>query len=455
MVNIEEIIDHYHIQKIKKGKTTKYLCPFHDDHEESLSIDKKLNIFNCFTCHTGGNAIRFIMLYEGLDYISAYNKFVDIANLPIELKKDIKKEKSYARYTDQEIRIIDLHNHINEYLSYCLSINQDGSKSYLENRKIDNDVNDHFNLGYMGKLDGLLTYLEKKFHYTLDDLKQSSFFNIVNNRIHCNFENRIIIPIKDYNGSICGFAGRKFNESATIDAKYINSSDSAIYHKSKLLYNLNNAKRYINKEKRVYITEGYFDVSAEYKSGINNCVALCGTALTNDHIALLKQLDDSIEMCIVTDGDRAGRKSAVRSLRLLESNGLNAYGIFLPKQCDPDEIYQNEGMDALRKAMLNKFSPMEFEIEYLTESMENTFVSKPDQRKIINDFLCRIAKNKYEPLEKNMYIHLLSERFDISTEILKDQLQFLNKSKIQHRTEEHNRSYATMMQNKRMIGASK
>ena len=335
--NIVDVISEF-IPLIKKGKNYKALCPFHEDSNPSMSISEEKQIFNCFSCNTGGNAISFYSKYKKISFRSALEHLAKKYN--IEFNSNHLPQKIY---NDNTQKLIDILNKTALYYQNELySKNGINCLKYLVERKITNESISHHKIGYSALNDDLLSFLLKDFEKS--DLISAGVLT-QNEKIF--FSDRLMFPIMNGYGDIVGFSGRTLNNNKM---KYINSYESKVFIKSSLLYNYYNAKEYIMKNKEVYITEGYFDVIALEKLGIMNVVALMGTALTNNHIALLKGL----KVILILDSDSAGIASIKKSVKLLLKNQITTYIIINNENLDPDEYFKKYGKDKTMELIKNQ-----------------------------------------------------------------------------------------------------
>lgn len=373
--DIVKIISNY-FNVTKKGKYFFALCPFHNDTHPSLQIDPERNTFHCWVDGHYGNAFSFVMQYENVGFVEAVKKVADIIgfkNLHLGNQKKIlinSKLKS----------LFDCINDLNLYYEYCLSqnifLNHD-LKKYLDEREITSDIIKKFHLGYSIKNSKLtVDFLRNKGHSIkiIDEI--GSISN--NNDINCD---RLTFPIFNDDNQVVGFSARKIKEDQDdLSPKYINSRDTKIFVKKKLFYNLNNAKKTFRLDQYIYILEGFMDVIALHKIGINSAVAVMGTNLSNDHIKILKKMN--VKVCLCFDNDLAGQKATIKAISLLKEANIKTNVVnYLDKDnCDPDEILKNKGPEVLKKNLENLITSFEFEVNFYRNKLKN-------KDKIINHFM--------------------------------------------------------------------
>jgi DNA primase len=314
----------------KKGKNFVGLCPFHADSNPSMTVSPEKQIFKCFSCGAGGNALKFVQDYEQIPFASALQKLAQRAGIEVQVQAN---PHASSFKTNQIVA---------QYYQFVLHNTKEGEDvlSYLTKRGLHPDTIKLFGLGYAPSQQRLLAAAEKQQTTALDLVKVGLLHDTSNNEL---FRQRLMIPIDDGDGRIVGFSGRILQGQ---EAKYINSPDSAIFHKSRLLYNLSRAKLSAKQAKRLFVVEGYMDVYKMVQSGYAETVAVMGTAFTKEHAALLAHLQ--VPVYFLFDGDTAGKHAALKSS--YNATKLDAYVTLLPAGVDPDEFLSTQtsgAMDAL------------------------------------------------------------------------------------------------------------
>ena len=337
----------------QKGKNFFAVCPFHDDHSPSMSISKEKQIFKCFVCGHTGNSISFVQDYLGISFVEALE--VLAKNAHIDLKLD-KKENVNSPYKD----MYSLYNIALSYYKNNLNSKEgEEARKYLENRKLDKDTINYFDIG-LSLSGGLSEGLSKKYSENL--LEEAG----LSNNGKDVFINRIMFTIKDNEGNPAGFSGRKYDDS---DApKYVNSKETPIFKKGGILYNYYNAKNDIKKKKEIIISEGFMEVIRCHTIGIDNVVALMGTSFTKDHLAVIKK--DKVDVVLNLDQDEAGKIATIQIGKLLMKEGISPTVIIFSKYKDADELIVYEGAEAFINAYEKRVNFIDFELDYLKKNKD-------------------------------------------------------------------------------------
>ena len=335
-VNIVDIIG-ANINLEKKGKNYFGLCPFHDDHSPSLSVSEEKQIYTCFVCGATGNVFSFLMEYENLSFIEAVNKIANISGINISQK--ITFNKKY----EKEYKIYDLA--LKYYKNNLKSKYGESALKYLINRNITDEIIDEFDIGLSSNDDSLSKFLiQKKYdEKMLIDIGISN----KNDNLYDVFRNRIMFPIHNSNGDVVAFSGRVYNNE--VDNKYINTKETYIFKKGEILFNYHRAVNEAKKKKHIIICEGQMDAIRIYSSGIKNVIATMGTALTNDHIRLIKRLNSKVILNM--DSDNAGINAAIVNGDLLKKAGLDVNILKLDGAKDPDEYILKYGVDKYKDSI--------------------------------------------------------------------------------------------------------
>ena len=294
--DIVDVVSRY-VNLTKKGKNYIGVCPFHDDHSPSMSVSREKQIYTCFSCGASGNVINFVMDYENIGFKEALKKIADYAGIPIDIgnvKKSVNKNQKL--YDIFEISQKIYQNNLNTEVGLK-------AKNYLKDRQINNTIIKEFGIGLSLKENKLLTNILQKKGYNEKEMVDSGLIGNGTNGLHDIYYNRIMFPLYDLNGQVVGYSGRIYDSNDT--AKYVNTKETAIFKKGELLYNYHKAKEEARKIGKIIVMEGFMDVIALYKAGIKNTVAIMGTALTSQHLKMLKRLSNDIVLCL--DGDQAGK----------------------------------------------------------------------------------------------------------------------------------------------------
>ena len=407
--SIVKVISNY-FNLTKKGKYFFALCPFHNDTHPSLQIDPERNTFHCWVDGHYGNAFSFIMQYENVGFVEAVKKVAGIIGFE-NLKLENKEKK-----VDPKLKLLfDCINDLNLYYEYCLIQNillNENLKKYLNDRKITKDIIEKFHLGYSDKnSETTINFLRNKGHSikTIDDI---GFIDDNNRDIN---RDRLIFPIFNNDDKVIGFSARKINEDKEdFSPKYINSKETKIFVKKKIFYNFNNAKKTFKLDKYIYILEGFMDVIALNKIGINSAVAIMGTNLSNEHIKILKKMNVKVYLCF--DNDLAGKKATINAISLLKKTNIETMVVnYIDNEKDSDDILKNKGPEVLKKNLKNLITSFEFEVFFYKNILKN-------KNKIIDYFMnFFLEKNNDDNFDD--YINKFSEITKISPLLVKRKIE--------------------------------
>ena len=330
---IDQLVAQY-CQLKKKGRNFVALCPFHNDSHPSLLVSPDKGIAYCFACQSGGDIFSFVQKIEGVGFPEALRILADKAG--VELSKERAKKSEVTRDTKQRLR--ECLEAAQEF--YCAKLTATlAAGGYVERRGVTQVLIKEFGIGYA----------PDSFSETYDHLLKKGFSRseivaaglgvqreLKEERIYDRFRHRVMFPITDPQGAIVGFGGRAMGDS---DAKYINSPESPLYDKSSVLFGLHSARDAIRAARRVVLVEGYFDAIAAHKAGVTNVVAVSGTALTEQHVKIIKRYAEEVLLCL--DQDNAGQLAAGRAFDLLCRAQLRIFSVTLPAK-DPDELIQRD-----------------------------------------------------------------------------------------------------------------
>lgn len=394
-----------HIKLEKKGNDYKGICPFHDDSNPSLSVSPNKKVFKCFSCGETGNAITFVQKFKHISFPEAVKYVGEKCGIEVNTGNN-----SHQQNFEKLYKIMQ---NATSYYEFYLKNSIEGKNAleYLHNRKLDDQIIKRFRIGLSSNESNLLfeAMTKKEEPYLPVDLMKCG---LIRDNHSDMFRNRIIFPIDDANGHIVGISGRIFNSNQKNEPKYINSKENDIFKKGNVLYNYSYSLNDIKKKNRVYIFEGFMDVIAAYKANVLNTVATMGTALTDNHIKMIKKLTSNIVLCF--DGDIAGITATKRAISLFLKENMNVNVMLLPEGMDPDEYLDKFGKEALNDFLENKSISS---IDYLY-SLE--------KRNLIKDDI-----NSVEAFKKNIfsYLKMYNSKF-IETQIIKrmsDDLELENK----------------------------
>lgn len=372
-LDILDVIGSY-IELKKAGANYKAPCPFHDDKSPSFVVSPSKQIYHCFGCGAGGDSIRFVMEYEKLSYPESIEKLAMQYNFSLQYT-DNQHQQKRSQLLDK----------LNEYYQNLLTHNQN-ALAYLKERGIFESSIEKFGIGYAPSSSQTLTYIQKNM-FTMREAIEVGVAGHDNGKSFARFIERITFPIFATNGSIVGFGGRTITGH---QAKYVNSPQTKLFNKSKILYAYNFAKDAIHKNQQIIITEGYLDVIMLHQAGFTNAVATLGTALTPEHLPLLRKGEPRIVMAY--DGDNAGAAAALKAARLLSVSGFNGGVILFKEGMDPADMVKNGQIEELNNLFRHPKSFIEFVID-----------------RIIAGYNIKDPKAKEEALEESIgYLKTLS-----------------------------------------------
>lgn len=417
-VNIVDVISEY-LPVEQKGKNYFAICPFHDDHNPSMSISPEKQIYTCFVCGASGNVFNFVANYEKVSFVSAVKKVAQKAgiNLDINVKDDYKpQDTKYDKY----YKMFDITNKY--YQNNIKSVYGKKAIEYLHNRKIDDDIINEFEIGLSMNDNNVSKLLEKK-GYDVNELIDIGLCGKKDNFIYDIFRNRIMFPLYNLEGKPVGFSGRIYNGEK--DSKYVNSKESIIFKKGNLLYNYHRALSHAREKHQIIVVEGFMDVIRLYTIGIKNVVATMGTAITKEHANLLMKLSKNIVLCF--DGDKAGEKATISALDALEKIGITPKIIRLEDDLDPDGYIIKKGSDAYLTHLNNPMSSVVFKI-----NIDKSKTNFNDYNEI-STYLKNVSKELEKIDDKVVYeltVNKLSKETGVSCDTINDMVKSIPKNEV-------------------------
>ena len=381
-VNIVDVISKY-LPITKRGKNYFAICPFHDDHNPSMSISEEKQIYTCFVCGASGNVFTFVQNYEKISFTSAVKKVASFIGINIDIKDDYKAQDDNLIKYDKYYNMFSLATKL--YQNNIRTVYGKEAKKYLHNRSIDDDIIKEFNIGLSLNDNELSKLLESK-GYMKEDTVDIGLCGIKDNYTYDIFRGRIMFPLEDSDGKVIGFSGRIYNTSS--DNKYVNSKESVIFKKGNLLYNYKRASEYAREKDYVIVVEGFMDVIRLYTIGIKNVVATMGTAITSYHAKLIRRLSKNIILCF--DGDKAGAKATKSALKELEKIDLVPKIIRLEDDLDPDDYIIKKGKESFITHLNNPMTSLAFKLE--SDKKDIDFNDYNDISKYISSIASELEK---------------------------------------------------------------
>jgi len=400
-IDIVDLISEY-VQLKKAGNNYVGLCPFHQEKTPSFTVTQNKELFHCFGCGVGGDAVTFIMKKENLDFPDAISFLADKYGIEIE-----KTANTNSQVTDIKSKTYEINKEAAIYYRSNLFSNKKALE-YLINRKISEKAIKQFGLGYsLDSWDDLFKYLTKK-GYKSDEIEKTGLIGSKSgsNNYYDKLRDRIIFPIMDNKSRVIGFGGRVLNSDK--HPKYLNSPETVVFNKGNHLYGLNLLNKYSNR-KKILLVEGYMDVISLFSRGINYSVASLGTALTEKQSKLIKRYGEEIYICY--DSDSAGINATLRAINILTKDDINPKILLLPKDMDPDDYIKEYGIKKFETLILNSINSIEFKIYNVKENMN--LQNSEDKIRFTRE-VSKIIKELKSPIEQDVYIEKIAQETGIS-----------------------------------------
>ncbi|MCR5516786.1 MAG: DNA primase [Lachnospira sp.] len=398
--DIVDLVSNY-VKLKRSGSSYMGLCPFHNEKSPSFSVSGPKQLFHCFGCGKGGNAITFVMEYENYTFIEALEMLAQRAGVALPEQKFSREDQMDK---DIKTKLLEINKFAATYYYHCLKSEKGTTgMDYLANkRQLSDKTITSYGLGFAPISSGGLYKELKAKGYTDDILKESGLFTY-DSKVHEKFWNRVIFPIMDVNNKVIGFGGRVMGDAKP---KYLNSPETKLFDKSRNLYGLNVARS--ARKGNMIICEGYMDVISLHQAGFNQAVASLGTALTPGHARLLKRYTDTV--LITYDSDEAGTKAALRAIPLLTEVGLNTKVINMKPYKDPDEFIKALGAEAFQERIDKAINSFIFEVG-VVEKRHNR--SDPADETAFEKELAEMFLRFGEKLERDNYIKAVCNTFVI------------------------------------------
>ena len=427
-IDIVDLIGEY-VQLKSAGINHKGLCPFHQEKSPSFMANRERQSWHCFGCNKGGDLFSFVQEIEGMDFVDALKMLAQKAGVQLTNTFEDKEASS------QKNRIKDINAKATAFYHHVF-LNTDASKdarSYLEKRGLTQETIIDWQIGFIpDQWDLLTSYLLKK-GYSIDDLVASGLMikkdgaTVGSGKgFYDRFRGRIMFPIWDVHGNVVGFTGRVLVETEKSGGKYVNTPQTSVYDKSRVVFGLNKAKQDIRKKDVVVLVEGQMDVIACHQAGMKNVVATSGTALTSEQIVLLKRYSTNVNMAF--DADEAGAKAAKRGIDIAVEQGMRVRVIEIPEGAgkDPDECLQKN--PEVWFTAVEKASPMMD--WYFTRTFGGKNLSDPQiKQQIVDVLLPEITRIPYA-VERDHWLQQLASRVGVDRNILREDIQRLEKKAV-------------------------
>ncbi|MCD6486620.1 MAG: DNA primase [Syntrophobacterales bacterium] len=410
-VNIVDLVSEYVTLK-KAGRNFVGLCPFHKEKTPSFSVNPEKQIFYCFGCGEGGDVFAFLMKINGTSFAESARYLANKAGIEIPVRKMTGAERTVASEKEKLNRISAL---AADWFSGQLSSdNGRAARDYLDKRKLGAAITREFRLGYSPEgWSHLVNYFEgRKVPLGLVE-KTGLIISKNNGRFYDRFRGRLIFPIEDLSGRVVAFGGRALGDDMP---KYLNSPESPVYTKGRVLYGMYRTKDSIRDKDYVIIVEGYIDLLSLLDTGVSNVVATLGTALTREQVELIRRFTRNV--AVIFDSDEAGRHAVERSLKLFLEENMHARVVVLPEGHDPDDYVKKFGSEAMENIIAHSPMMVDYYIEKIMGNRD-TLENNLDAIRESISFISTIS----DPVERNLFIKRVSEKLGIDQKLLKDKIR--------------------------------
>ena len=408
--DIVDVVSKY-VDLKKRGRNFFGLCPFHNEKTPSFSVAPDKGIYHCFGCGNGGNAVNFIMEYEKISFVDAIQELGGQLGIDVKFSGDNKSKEFFDELHEIHDLAADL------YHRTLFSHKGEKAKQYLLDRGIDENLIKLFKIGFAPNNSKFLLESIKAKQYKKDVIEKSGLFGSSNSGIYDRFRSRIMFPIFNTSNKVIAFGGRVFGVDDP--AKYMNSPETPLYHKSEIFYGLNLSRDIIRKENYAILVEGYTDVIQLFQADIKNVIAVSGTAFTDQHVNQIRRLTSKVFLAY--DGDSAGTNATLRAGYALLKGGVEPKIIEIPDNLDPDEWVKKEGPTVFKSKGIDKAIGV---LNFQLKSSNFSQVSSTEKSNIIKDILSVVNKIQ-DPIiqqnlvkglaqaggvEENQIIHMLSKQ---------------------------------------------
>ena len=396
----------------RSGRDYKGLCPFHGEKTPSFHISADKQLYYCFGCHAGGSVLQFIMNIENLDYTEALQFLADRARIILPEKTDKNEDITFKRRST----ILKINTAAAKFFYNMLKSEQGAAaQQYFAKRGLSGKTVSSFGLGFAPDSFTACTDHLRSLGFSDEEILDSNMArkSEKTGRLYDFFRNRVMFPIIDVKGNVVAFGGRVLDDSKP---KYLNSSDSLVFNKSKTLFALNFAKKTCSE--RIILCEGYMDVIALHKSGFTNAVATLGTALTREHAALLSRYTSEVLLCYDSDG--AGQKATNLALEIFKAVGMRVKVIKMPGAKDPDEFIKAKGAEAFEKLIGKSQNAVLYKINKLTQEYNSEDVD--EKIKLVGE-MAKVFAEVSNQIEQDILIKETATKFGISVDAIYAQVR--------------------------------
>lgn len=414
-INIADVVRDY-VPLTQKGKNYFGVCPFHDDHNPSMSVSPEKQMYRCFVCGASGNVFNFVSEYEKVSYFEAVKIVAGKIGIDIDIGQAPKREVVKSP-------LYDIYDITSKFYQNNLNTNYGKkAKEYLKNRQIDDSIIKEFKIGLSTMNTEVIEILKSK-DFNVDDIIKSGVCVQNGNYIYDLYKDRIMFPLFDLDGRIVAFSGRVYD--GTSENKYINTMETEIFKKGNLLYNYHIAKTEARKSKSIIIVEGFMDVIRLSTIGIKNVVATMGTAITKNQASLIRKLSSNI--ILMFDGDKAGDKATKSFLELFNDSDADIKIVRLEDNLDPDEYILTKGKDKMMYHLSHPLTKISYKLDSYKENID--FNSSEDISKYINLVLPELNKIS-DDIVRNLEIKKISDLTGVGIDAISSKITKNEESKI-------------------------
>ncbi len=406
-LSIVDVVTQY-VKLDRAGASLRARCPFHAERTPSFHVSPDRGTYHCFGCGVGGDIFSFVEAIEGVDFKGALKILAEKAGVPLVYERPEKRDARERLFELLEVATIFYTSHLN-----------DAAKKYLKERGIKEATMQEFRIGFAGESWSELSDFLKTKKFTEREILEAGLAKkSERGTLTDKFRNRIMFPIADSAGRIVGFSGRIFGENASPEApKYLNSPETPLFHKSRILYGFDRAKGAIRKLNCAVLVEGQMDLLASHQAGWVNTVAVSGTAFTPEHAALIRRMTENLVLAL--DADEAGIKAAGRAARAALQGGLNVKVAQLPKGLDPADLIQKEGAEAWKKAIRDSKDI----ITFLLDVLEEHTPQKDRFRRVVEAVVLPFLTDVQSPIAREQYLQQIAKRLGVSEQAVGEALQ--------------------------------
>ncbi|NQY21407.1 MAG: DNA primase [Campylobacteraceae bacterium] len=410
-LDVVDVISQF-LELRKAGANFKACCPFHGETNPSFVVSPAKQIYHCFGCGVGGDSISFVMEYEKLSYPEAIEKLASMSNVSLQYDDNNQKKQS--------VKIIE---DVNKFYQKLL-VSSPAVKDYIKQRGISEFSIEKFEIGYAPKSADTINYLRSNNHNLTESI-ELGIIDTGQSGLYSRFIERITFPIHAINGKIVGFGGRTITGH---NAKYVNSPQSKVFNKSRLLYGYHLAKEAIYKKNQIIVTEGYLDVIMLHQAGFNTAVATLGTALTAEHLPLLKRGEPKV--IVAYDGDKAGLKAAFKAATMLSHSDFSGGVVIFGEGMDPADMVKEGRIEELNEMILKPQNFIPFAIDYIV-ALYNINEPQEKQKALVetNEYLKTL-----NPIYQDEYKRYIAQKLNVREHLVQinkqTRAQAINLSKV-------------------------